>query len=100
MEARRRSSILPIELPGNPRPSQHDGLPPQTHAEKVAFKQAIHNLKLKSDEENFDEAQAQAYRSWTETKVPTGVAELFHDPRLETLDASCMPIPSTTFQRS
>lgn len=69
----------------------HDGLPPQTHAEKVAFKQAIHNLKLKSDEENFDEAQAQAYRSWTETKVPTGVAELFHDPRLETPDASSPP---------
>lgn len=26
-------------------------------------------MKVKSDEENFDEAEAQAYRCWTETKV-------------------------------
>jgi hypothetical protein len=26
-------------------------------------------MKIKGDEENFDEAEAQAYRCWTETKV-------------------------------
>jgi hypothetical protein len=26
-------------------------------------------MKVKDDEENFDEAEAQAYRCWTETKV-------------------------------
>lgn len=48
-------------------------------------------MKLKIDEENFEEAEAQAYRSWTETKVPSEVAELFDDPKLEMLNASCMP---------
>jgi hypothetical protein len=47
-------------------------------------------MKRKIDEENFEEAGAQAYRSWTETKVPSEVAELFDDPKLKTLNASCM----------
>lgn len=71
------------------KPWQHDGLPPQSQAEKKAFKETINTLKFRTDEENFEEAQAQAYRSWTESKVPPSVAQLFHDPQLDTLDASC-----------
>lgn len=39
-------------------------------------------MKIKSDEENFDEAEAQAYKCWTSTTVPSEVAELFQDTRL------------------
>lgn len=70
--------------------SQHDGLPPQTYSDKKAFKELISNERRKIDEENFEEAEAQAYRSWTETKVPSEVVELFDDPKLQTLNASCM----------
>lgn len=69
----------------------HDGLPPQSPAEKKAFKETLNQSKFKIDEENFEEAQAQAYRSWTESKVPPSVAQLFHDPQLDTLDASSPP---------
>ncbi|KAH9988017.1 hypothetical protein BJV77DRAFT_1070250 [Russula vinacea] len=41
----------------------HNGLPPQTHAEKQEFKSLLNAQKRTSDEENFDEAVAQAYRA-------------------------------------
>ena len=50
-------------------PHQHDGKPPQTSAERQEFKKRILAMKVKIDEENFDEAEAQAYRCWTETKA-------------------------------
>lgn len=56
---------------------QHNGLPPQTYPEKKEFKKAILAMKKKQDEENFDEAEAQAYRCWTETKVPSEITALF-----------------------
>jgi len=37
--------------------------------ERHEFKKLIRAKKIKPDEENFDEAEAQAYRCWTETKV-------------------------------
>jgi amyloid beta precursor protein binding protein 1 len=49
--------------------SQHDGNAPKTYAEKQEFKKAILAMKVKQDEENFDEAEAQAYRCWSESKV-------------------------------
>ncbi|KAH0828583.1 hypothetical protein J3R83DRAFT_2855 [Lanmaoa asiatica] len=49
--------------------TSHDGNPPKTYAERQEFKKRILAMKVKSDEENFDEAEAQAYRCWTETKV-------------------------------
>jgi hypothetical protein len=55
---------------------QHDGNPPKTYAERQEFKKSILAMKVKSDEENFDEAETQAYRCWTETKV----CQLNHDP--------------------
>lgn len=42
---------------------------PQTYAEKQAFKAAIAAHKVKMDEENFEEAEAQAFRLWSEKPV-------------------------------
>lgn len=66
---------------------QHDGLPPQTYAEKQEFKSILNAQKRTPDEENFDEAVAQAYRAWTPTDVPPHLIELFSD----------MSRPSTPF---
>jgi amyloid beta precursor protein binding protein 1 len=59
--------------------TQHNGLPPQTHAEKQEFKSILNAQKRNSDEENFDEAIAQAYRAWTPTVTPPHLIELFTD---------------------
>ncbi|KAJ7485285.1 hypothetical protein FB451DRAFT_1337569 [Mycena latifolia] len=59
----------------------HDGKPPQTTAEKKLFKEG----------ENFDEAEAQAYRCWTETRVPSDIAALFQDPQLSALSPTSPP---------
>jgi amyloid beta precursor protein binding protein 1 len=59
--------------------AQHNGLPPQTHAEKQEFKSILNAQKRNSDEENFDEAIAQAYRAWTPTVTPPHLIELFTD---------------------
>lgn len=61
---------------------QHDGKPPQTYEEKKAFKQSILAMKVKSDEENFDEAEAQAYRAWTSTGVPSEIQSILTSPKL------------------
>ncbi|KXN85116.1 NEDD8-activating enzyme E1 regulatory subunit [Leucoagaricus sp. SymC.cos] len=70
---------------------EHNGSPPQSSAERNAFKELIRSMKRKIDEENFEEAEAQAYRSWTETIVPREVKELFNDSKLQTLSASSPP---------
>ncbi|KAJ7145207.1 hypothetical protein C8R43DRAFT_1013212 [Mycena crocata] len=69
----------------------HDGKPPQTTAEKKLFKEGLQAMKIKFDEENFDEAEAQAYRCWTETRVPSDVAALFQDPQLSALSPTSPP---------
>jgi len=58
----------------------HGGSPPNTYAEKQEFKKAILAMKMKQDEENFDEAEAQAYRCWSETKIPSDISSLFSLP--------------------
>jgi amyloid beta precursor protein binding protein 1 len=65
----------------------HDGLPPQTYAEKQEFKSLLNAQKRTLDEENFDEAVAQSYRAWTPTITPPHLVELFADTT----------IPSTPF---
>ncbi|EGN97124.1 hypothetical protein SERLA73DRAFT_92105 [Serpula lacrymans var. lacrymans S7.3] len=70
---------------------KHDGNPPKSYAEKKEFKQGILALKVKYDEENFDEAEAQAYRCWSETKVPSEISALFSDPRLASLGPTSPP---------
>ncbi|KAG6887311.1 hypothetical protein C0992_012895 [Termitomyces sp. T32_za158] len=69
----------------------HDGRPPQTYQEKTAFKKTILDMKVKSDEENFDEAESQAYRCWTETSVPSDISALFQDPHLSNLSLDSPP---------
>jgi amyloid beta precursor protein binding protein 1 len=48
-------------------------------------------MKLKIDEENFDEAESQAYRCWTETTVPSDIAALFQDPAVSALTPDSPP---------
>ncbi|KAF5381797.1 hypothetical protein D9615_005556 [Tricholomella constricta] len=69
----------------------HDGKPPLTYPEKKAFKAGILAMKVKYDEENFDEAESQAYRCWTETSVPSEIAALFQDPQLASLSPTSPP---------
>ncbi|CAK5274638.1 unnamed protein product [Mycena citricolor] len=69
----------------------HDGKAPQTYDEKKLFKEALQDMKTKFDEENFDEAEAQAYRCWTETRVPSEISALFQDPKLSALGPSSPP---------
>ncbi|KAJ7512737.1 hypothetical protein B0H11DRAFT_5705 [Mycena galericulata] len=69
----------------------HDGKAPQTTTEKKLFKEGIQAMKIKFDEENFDEAEAQAYRCWTETGVPSDIAALFQDLQLSTLSPTSPP---------
>ncbi|KAH7923031.1 hypothetical protein BV22DRAFT_1130938 [Leucogyrophana mollusca] len=71
----------------------HDGNPPKTYDEKKEFKKGILALKLKPDEENFDEAEAQAYRCFTETKVPSEISALFEDPVISPESLSQNPSP-------
>ncbi|KAG8719622.1 hypothetical protein FRC08_002432 [Ceratobasidium sp. 394] len=59
----------------------HDGNPPASYAEKQAFKAQITSMQVKSDEENFEEAVAQAYRAWTPTGVPGDIQALFADTK-------------------
>ncbi|KAF9043093.1 hypothetical protein BJ165DRAFT_1348611 [Panaeolus papilionaceus] len=69
----------------------HNGLPPTTYAEKKEFKKAIMDMRKKSDEENFEEAESQAYRSWTATTIPSEIQELFDDPKVKSVTASSPP---------
>jgi NEDD8-activating enzyme E1 regulatory subunit len=48
-------------------------------------------MKVKFDEENFDEAESQGYRCWTETTVPSDIAALFQDPALSSLTPASPP---------
>lgn len=57
---------------------QHDGKPPTTYPEKKAFKAGILAMSRKFDEENIEEAEAQAYRCWTSSAVPSDIAKLLN----------------------
>ncbi|KAJ3512655.1 hypothetical protein NLJ89_g3399 [Agrocybe chaxingu] len=59
----------------------HNGSPPSTYAERQEFKKLILAMRKKSDEENFEEAESQAYRAWTATTVPSEIRDLFSDPK-------------------
>ena len=48
-------------------------------------------MKKNSDEENFEEAEAQAYRCWTQTSVPSEVIEVFNDQSVVKLQPSSPP---------
>lgn len=69
----------------------HGGNAPKTSAERTEFKHQIRAMQLKPDEENFEEAEAQAYRAWGTSGVPSDVAALFADPGLIGLRADSPP---------
>ncbi|KAJ3802128.1 hypothetical protein GGU11DRAFT_766857 [Lentinula aff. detonsa] len=58
-------------------PSSGRGVP-RTTAERKAFKERIRAMMRKFDEENFEEAEAQAFKCWTPTVIPSEVRELFN----------------------
>ena len=48
-------------------------------------------MKKKSDEENFEEAEAQAYRCWTPTGIPSEVTQVFNDQSVVKCQPSSPP---------
>jgi amyloid beta precursor protein binding protein 1 len=90
----KESESLMSEFPivdANHRFTQHNGLPPSTYAEKKEFKKLILSTRKKIDEENFEEAEAQAYRAWTPTTVPSEIKSLFQDPEVVNLSPVSSP---------
>lgn len=75
---------------------KHGG-PPKTYAERKQFKESIEAMRRKIDEENFDEAFAQAYRTWTETAVPSDISALFNDEALQQPLTSLSPHSAVFF---
>jgi NEDD8-activating enzyme E1 regulatory subunit len=59
--------------------------------DKQAFKQLVAGMKRKFDEENFEEAEAQAYRAWTTTTVPSDISPLLSLPEVMAATASSPP---------
>ena len=70
---------------------KHNGSPPSTNAEKEEFKKIIRDMKKQSDEENFEEAETQVYRCWTQTGIPSEVTEVFNDQSVVKLLPSSPP---------
>ncbi|CAG8447319.1 7759_t:CDS:10 [Cetraspora pellucida] len=66
----------------------HDGKLPSTSAEKKQFKQLIESGRRNTDEENFNEALANAWRVFTPTKVTSQVQEIFNDSACESITAN------------
>ncbi|KZT64805.1 hypothetical protein DAEQUDRAFT_717458 [Daedalea quercina L-15889] len=54
----------------------HDGKLPSTMPERKEFKEHVVAMRKKIDEENFDEAEAQAWRIWSDPPVPNAVQSL------------------------
>jgi amyloid beta precursor protein binding protein 1 len=48
-------------------------------------------MRRKFDEENVEEAEAQAYRCWTSSAVPSEISAHFSDPRLNEPSSSLPP---------
>ncbi|PIL27214.1 hypothetical protein GSI_10358 [Ganoderma sinense ZZ0214-1] len=68
--------IILVRATDDWRKSHNDSLP-HTPAEKKEFKKNILSMRIKPDEENFEEAEAQAWRVWSEPAVPSDVQALF-----------------------
>ncbi|OBZ77300.1 NEDD8-activating enzyme E1 regulatory subunit [Grifola frondosa] len=77
---------------------EHNGALPTTMAEKRAFKESVLAMKIKPDEENFDEAEQQAWRVWSEPAVPSEISALFSLPELQqpstSSDTNALPNPT------
>ncbi|KAI1787211.1 hypothetical protein LXA43DRAFT_975390 [Ganoderma leucocontextum] len=69
----------------------HNGNLPRLAAEKKEFKKSILAMRIKPDEENFEEAEAQAWRVWSEPPVCRCVISL--RPLLTLISRICQ-VPS------
>ncbi|TIA95807.1 hypothetical protein E3P94_03548 [Wallemia ichthyophaga] len=70
----------------------HDGALPKNIAEKRDFKKVMDSHRRKGvDEQNFDEAQSQAYRAFQSNDIPHQVAELYQDDSLKNLSKDSSP---------
>lgn len=70
----------------------HDGALPKNLPEKREFKKFMDRRRRKSvDEQNFDEAQSQAYRAFQTNDIPHEVAVLFEDSSLKNLSKESSP---------
>lgn len=48
-------------------------------------------MRKKFDAENFEEAESQAYRAWTPSKVPSDIHALFSDPQVTNVTPTSAP---------
>jgi len=48
-------------------------------------------MRKKADEENFEEAETQAFRAWTPTTVPSDIKSLFQDSKVVNLSPTSPP---------
>ncbi|KAG8825747.1 hypothetical protein FRC19_010591 [Serendipita sp. 401] len=70
--------------------SQHNDTLPKTFAERKAFQRFVEDMKVKIDEENFDEASSQAFRIAPQP-IPFDILKLFDDPGLNSLGSGSKP---------
>ncbi|ODN77962.1 hypothetical protein L202_05055 [Cryptococcus amylolentus CBS 6039] len=66
----------------------HGGKLPDTSEEKAEFKEQIKAEKVKSDEENYDEALGQAYKVWQKSEVPWEIKQLLEDESVKNISHS------------
>ncbi|KAF9531366.1 hypothetical protein CPB83DRAFT_848913 [Crepidotus variabilis] len=69
----------------------HVGNPPSSYEDKKEFKKEILAMRKKIDAENFEEAESQAYRAWTPSKVPSDIHALFSDPQVTNVTPTSAP---------
>ncbi|CAG7851768.1 NEDD8-activating enzyme E1 regulatory subunit AltName: Full=Amyloid beta precursor protein-binding protein 1, 59 kDa; Short=APP-BP1; AltName: Full=Amyloid protein-binding protein 1; AltName: Full=Proto-oncogene protein 1 [Serendipita indica DSM 11827] len=70
--------------------AEHNDTLPKNFAERKAFQGLIEDMKMKFDEENFDEAAGQIFRV-NPQRIPSDVTTLFDDPALKSLGPQSKP---------
>ncbi|KAI8136894.1 putative NEDD8-activating enzyme E1 regulatory subunit [Fennellomyces sp. T-0311] len=66
----------------------HDGLPPQTYAERNELKKLIMADMRTPEEENFEEAIANVWRLSSSSTVTSSVRDVLNDPAAQNLEAN------------
>ncbi|TIC56464.1 hypothetical protein E3Q01_02442 [Wallemia mellicola] len=70
----------------------HTGTLPKNLSEKREFKKILDTRRRKGiDDQNFDEAQSQAYRAFQSNDIPPEIAALFNDNSLKNLSKNSSP---------
>ena len=68
---------------------EHNGSLPSSYTDKESFKAKLRSLKLKPDEENIEEAEAQAWRAWSEPAVRRSISNITPNH-----NGFCLKVPS------